>query len=125
MTGEKAASEFLFRQSGLSFEMNRNVVSVDGEFTRIDYGFGNAGRKRTLLVDWPDGTQDRIVVDSNLTNGWTDGSRVKVKDFSAGAPSFHKNLVKVSIDGGGAAAGGEGDRPLFLLRDLSFRNRQR
>ncbi|MBQ7651095.1 MAG: hypothetical protein IJS15_09060 [Victivallales bacterium] len=101
---EKAANEFLFRQSGLFFDINRNVVSVDGEFTRIDYGYGfaNSGRKRTLIVEWPDGTLDRIVVDSKLDDGWKARSRVSVKDFGGGSV-FHKNFVKVSIaDGEGS-----------------------
>ena len=96
---EKAANEFLFRQSGLFFDIGRNVVSVDGESTRIDYGFANSGRKRTLIVEWPDGTLDRIVVDSKLDNGWKEGGRVNVKEFGGGSV-FHKNYVKVSIVNG-------------------------
>ncbi|MBO4344615.1 MAG: hypothetical protein J5833_02595, partial [Victivallales bacterium] len=94
----KTANEFLFRQSGISFEMNRNVVSVNGESTRIEYGFGNSGRKRTVLVEWPDGTQERVIVNSKLDNGWKEG-KFNVKDFSAGTV-FRKDFVLVSNQNG-------------------------
>ena len=99
---EKAANEFLFRQSGLSFDINRNVVSVDGEFTRIEYGLANSGGKRTLIVEWPDGTRDSVDVDSKLANDGKSGNRNNVKEFGANSV-FEKNYVKVSIaDGEGS-----------------------
>ncbi len=88
----KTANEFLFSQSGLSFAMNRNVVTVAGEFTWMNCLVGNSGRKRTLKVEWPDGSTERIAFDSKVT-------RPHFKEFGASC-EFRKDFVKVSVENG-------------------------
>ena len=93
----KAAVELLFRQMGVTIDMEgsirrtRNVIFVDGEPMPVHYTIGNSSEKRNKLrIEWPDGKVEEVVVEKSGTFG--------DKEFSRMHP-WIRNSVMVSLEG--------------------------
>ncbi len=94
----KAAVELLFRQRGITIDINdggipasRNIISVEGESQPIRYTIYNTSEKRNKLkIEWPDGRTEEVVVEKGKISG--------EKEFGR-SHAWIRNSVKFSLEG--------------------------